>query len=72
MQTFTSRSRLSQKADLVKEAVVNVRCVCEEVLGKNVNSIKQTLEEVQVSNESLRAHIRGTPCKQNYINLSND
>ena len=63
MQTFTSQNRLSQKADLVKAAVVNVRVLCEEALGKNVNSIKQKLEEVQVSNESLRSQIQGTVCK---------
>ena len=67
MQTFTSQNRLSQKADLVKTALVNVRLVCEEALGKNVNSIKQKLQEVQVSNESLRAQIRGTLRKRHCV-----
>ena len=69
MQTFTSRSQLSRKADLVKEVVINVRFVCEEVLGKNVNSIKQRLEEVQMSNEGLRAQVRG---KHHCMKLSGD
>ena len=59
-------SQKSQKVNLVKEAVVNVRLVCEEALGKNVNSIKQKLDEVQMSNKSLRAQIRGTVCKHHF------
>ncbi|KAF5229969.1 hypothetical protein FAUST_10061 [Fusarium austroamericanum] len=57
-QTLTNQNSLSPKAEKVQQAVVKVRLICEETLGKNVNSIKQKLEEVEESNESLLAQIQ--------------
>jgi hypothetical protein len=59
LQTLTNQNSLSIKAEQVQQAVVKVRLVCEETLNKNVNTIKQKLEEVQVSNDKLQAQIKG-------------
>ncbi|RGP67978.1 hypothetical protein FSPOR_5639 [Fusarium sporotrichioides] len=58
LQTLTNQNSLSIKAEQVQQAVVKVRLVCEETLNKNVNTIKQKLEEVQVSNDKLQAQIK--------------
>ncbi|KAF4462795.1 hypothetical protein FALBO_10392 [Fusarium albosuccineum] len=53
IRVFKSQSSLDQQAQLVQDAVVRVRLVCEEVLGKNVNIIREKLEEVLITNVAL-------------------
>ncbi|KAF5590035.1 hypothetical protein FPANT_6127 [Fusarium pseudoanthophilum] len=53
-QSLTSQSMLSLKAEDVKRAVVRVRVCCEDLLGKNVNAIKDQLKDLQTDNIDLQ------------------
>ncbi|KAF5562050.1 hypothetical protein FNAPI_3385 [Fusarium napiforme] len=57
-QSLTSQSMLSLKAEDVKRAVVRVRVCCEDLLGKNVNAIKDQLKVLQTDNIELRRRIQ--------------
>ncbi|KAK3371087.1 hypothetical protein B0T24DRAFT_667819 [Lasiosphaeria ovina] len=46
-------------AERVQKTVVDVRLVCEELLSKNVNAVKENLREVKQQNVELKGEIGG-------------
>jgi hypothetical protein len=50
ISALNSNTDLDEQASGVQKAVVDVRLVCEELLSKNVNTVKLTLEEVKILN----------------------
>ncbi|RYP33461.1 hypothetical protein DL767_004739 [Monosporascus sp. MG133] len=71
-----SHSYLDEEASRVKKAVVDVRLVCEELLSKNVNAVKVSLEEVKTLNikqqrkiEDLQRQITGLQNDRDFDNL---
>lgn len=54
---------LGEQASAVQKALVDVRTVCEELLSKNVDTIKRTLNEVRQQNDELKQQNDALKCQ---------
>ncbi|RYP48746.1 hypothetical protein DL768_005403 [Monosporascus sp. mg162] len=61
IRALRSHSDLDEQASCVQKAVVDVRLVCEELLSKNVNAVKVSLEEVKTLNIEQQRKIEARP-----------
>lgn len=53
LKAFVNDGDLEEHASAVRKAIVDVRTVCEELLSKNVDAIKTTLNEVKLQNSDM-------------------
>ncbi|GAB1313181.1 hypothetical protein MFIFM68171_03391 [Madurella fahalii] len=63
-------NRLDEPASRVQKAVIDVRLVCEELLSKNVNAVKNDLRQVRQQNVELKEQIR--ELKSQISDMQND
>ncbi|KAK2049969.1 hypothetical protein LZ31DRAFT_256343 [Colletotrichum somersetense] len=58
-QSLQSNTYLDERSALVQKSIVDVRLLCEDLLNKNVDIVKNELRDVKAINLGLEGKIRG-------------
>jgi FtsZ-binding cell division protein ZapB len=65
VKAFVANKDLDEHASAVQKAIVDVRTVCEELLSKNVDTIKTTLNEVKQQSSDMKLQNLGLKQQNN-------